>query len=222
MRRTVLEVSGTVLTAQLAVKAGLAVHLAGGTHHAHEGHGAGFTILNDLAVAAASMGRSLGGKVLVVDCDVHQGDGTANIVTSRNLHDTISTLSLHAADNYPHPKALSTWDVAFPKGTGDFAYMEALRPALREAVSYSKPCLVLYDAGVDVFEGDKLGKLSLTEAGIEQRDNFVIRTCMAHGIPIACVIGGGYDKDRGALAKRHAILHHTAAAAWRDRRRGAL
>ena len=145
------------------------------------------------------------GKVLIVDCDVHQGDGTANIVASQGLGQ-IRTLSLHAAANDPHPKAISDWDVALSSGTGDVAYMSALKVALETALEDSRPSLVLYDAGVDVYEGDKLGKLSLTAEGIAARDEFVIRTCARRRIPIACVIGGGYDADRAALAERHAIL----------------
>jgi len=193
--------------------------LAGGTHHAGYSHGAGYTILNDLALTAAAMSSvSKGRHVLIVDCDVHQGDGTASIVHERGLSSRVSCLSLHGADNYPHPKAISTWDVPLPTGTGDEAYMEALSNALRVSLEARIPWLVLYDAGVDIYEGDRLGRLDVTEEGIKRRDRHVIETCLDHGAHVACVIGGGYDVDRDALARRHAILHHTAAEIWKERR----
>jgi acetoin utilization deacetylase AcuC-like enzyme len=161
----VLECAGTLLTGELALAAGVAVNLAGGTHHAHFDHGAGYTIINDLALTAGALSEQAI-KVLIVDCDVHQGDGTAQIVTQQGLAN-VMCLSLHGADNYPHPKAVSTWDMPLPSGTGDAGYLDALQPALAKALEVAEPSLVLYDAGVDVYEGDSLGKLALSEEGIQ-------------------------------------------------------
>jgi acetoin utilization deacetylase AcuC-like enzyme len=183
IERTVLEVAGTILTAQLALKYGLASHLAGGTHHAESRRGKGFTIINDLACAAYLMTwretdcsdnlpwmrelyrrENAVERVLVVDCDVHQGDGTATFhnTESCGLNGKLFTLDLHAASNYPHPKEKCTYDVSIPDGCNDEQYMELLTESLEKALLEVEPQLVLYNAGVDPFEHDKLGRLSLT------------------------------------------------------------
>jgi len=235
IRRTVLEVAGTLLTAQLACQYGLAANLAGGTHHADHKMGAGYTILNDLVVTAHYMTTSNPptrgentknstdpkpqpniDRVLVIDCDVHQGDGTARCMREvPALHDKLFTLSLHCASNYPHPKACSTWDIGLPDKMQDAAYLEVLRASVETAISDVNPDLVLYDAGVDIYRHDKLGRLHISEGGIRQRDAFVVESCVVRHIPIACVIGGGYDKDVHALARRHAILHEECSRVWR-------
>jgi acetoin utilization deacetylase AcuC-like enzyme len=219
IERTVLEVAGTVLACQLACEYGIASNLAGGTHHAHRTMGAGYTILNDLAVAAnflTSPSSSVLGieRVLVVDCDVHQGDGTAKFT---QLHDEqrLFTLSIHCASNYPRPKAQSTIDVGVADGINDEEYMEILTNSLNQAIVEIDPDFILYDAGVDIYEKDKLGRLKVSEAGIRQRDRFVVERCVQAGIPVAAVIGGGYDKDAEALARRHAIVHEECAYIWR-------
>lgn len=222
IRRTVLEVVGTILTAQLAMKYGVAAHLAGGTHHARHDRGAGYTILNDLVVTAhhiltADNTSSLIRKVLVIDCDVHQGDGTAHCMHDVPfLKDKLYTLSLHCASNYPHPKAISTYDIGLPDKMGDDAYLMVLEQSVYRALDKIHPDIVLYDAGVDVYEGDSLGRLRISERGIRTRDRFVLKACLMRGIPVAAVIGGGYDKDVDALALRHAIVHEEASRLWRD------
>ena len=224
IRRTLLEVAGTVATAQLALRYGVAAHLAGGTHHARPNMGAGYTILNDLAVAAyvalsqddedAASARVE--RVLVVDCDVHQGDGTAVFGETAALKGKMFTLSLHCASNYPQLKANSNYDVGLPDKMGDDAYMEILEKSLDRAMTEVRPDLVLYDAGVDVFAGDRLGRLHLSDLGIRQRDRFVIERCVqTYGVPVAAVIGGGYDADVDALARRHAIVHEECSYIWR-------
>ena len=250
IKRTVLEVAGTVLTAQLAMKYGLASNLAGGTHHAEWNRGKGYTILNDLAVVAHLMtwreddnsdeveatydnnllrelyrGEGVVDRVLVVDCDVHQGDGTATFskpvmdttTSSRanRLHYKFFTLDLHAANNYPHPKETCTYDIGLHDGCDDATYLSALENSLEKALREVRPQLVLYNAGVDVYEGDKLGRLSLTKEGIRERDYHVIKTCVDAGIPIAVVVGGGYDNDVKELGKRHALVHRVCAEVWR-------
>lgn len=208
-RRTVRAVGGSLLTAELALRHGLACHLAGGTHHAHYDHPAGFCIFNDLAIISRYLLEA--GRVqcvLIFDCDVHQGDGTARI-----LQDTSEavTVSLHCEQNFPARKADSDWDIALPRGMGDAAYLQVVEQALDYLLPLYQPDLVLYDAGVDVHKDDALGYLQLTDAGVAARDECVLRRCLARDIPVMGVIGGGYSKDRIALARRHGILHHSAA-----------
>lgn len=216
IERTVLEVAGTVLTAQLALRYGIAANAAGGTHHAHVTGGAGYTILNDLAVATHVLCKEeCVSRVLVIDCDVHQGDGTAKFMVSPLLRGKLFTLSLHCASNYPRLKAHSTYDVGLPDGIKDEAYLLALRTSVEQAIHEVKPDMVLYDAGVDIFKRDRLGRLDVSEDGIRKRDRWVLDKCVTEGIPVAAVVGGGYDKDVDALARRHALVHEEAAYVWR-------
>ena len=232
IRRTRLECAGTIRTVELALKHGLAANLAGGTHHAHRSFGSGFTILNDLAVAAAwACEHTPVRRVLVVDCDVHQGDGTAAIFDvqprassggaapppAHPLARDVFTMSMHCGENFPFRKSPSDLDVDVPRGADDYAYLSLLREALPTALAAHRPDLVLYDAGVDIFAGDELGHLQVTHAGIYQRDLYVVDTCVAAGVPVACVIGGGYDRDARALARRHGLVHRAAARVWEQR-----
>lgn len=222
IERTLLEVAGTVLAAQLACYYGIASNLAGGTHHAHPTMGAGYTILNDLAVAAnfltdeeLNLGSIRGiNRVLVVDCDVHQGDGTAKFEKLKQ-DERLSTLSIHCASNYPRLKAHSTYDIGVADGIEDDEYMVILQESVNKAIAEVQPDFVLYDAGVDIYEKDKLGRLKISESGIRQRDRWVLERCVASQIPVAAVIGGGYDQDVDALARRHAIVHEECAYVWR-------
>lgn len=212
LRRTLRAQGGSLLTAELALRHGLACHLAGGTHHAHYAQPSGFCVFNDLAVVARQLLAS--GRVrrlLIFDCDVHQGDGTATLL--EDCGDAL-TVSLHCEHNFPPAKARSDWDIALPPGTGDAAYLRVVEDALGYLLPLCQPDLVLYDAGVDVHAADVLGRLALSDAGIAARDACVLRHCLERDIPVACVIGGGYDRDRPALARRHGILHHSAARAW--------
>jgi len=213
-RRTLLAVGGSLLAAELALEHGLACHLAGGTHHAHYDHPSGFCIFNDLAVIARYLlasGRA--GRVLVFDCDVHQGDGTAHIL--EDTPDAI-TVSLHCEQNFPARKAKSDWDIGLPRGMGDADYLKVVDDALNYLLPLYQPDIVLYDAGVDVHRDDALGYLELSDAGLAARDSAVLRHCLEREIPVLGVIGGGYDPDRAALARRHGILHHSAARLWRE------
>ena len=217
-RRTVRAVGGSLLAADLALKHGLACHLAGGTHHAHYDHPAGFCIFNDLAIISHSLlaaGRVQ--RVLIFDCDVHQGDGTARLLA--DTPDAI-TVSLHCEKNFPARKAESDWDIGLPMGMGDAQYLQVVDETLNYLLPLYQPDLVLYDAGVDVHKDDALGYLQLTDAGVAQRDEAVLNHCLGRDIPVVGVIGGGYDKDRRALAKRHGILHHSAAKVWQQRQMG--
>lgn len=208
-RRTVRAVGGSLLAAELALEHGLAYHLAGGTHHAHYDHASGFCIFNDLAIVARYLLEA--GKVdrvLIFDCDVHQGDGTARLL--EDVPEAI-TVSLHCEKNFPARKARSDWDIPLPVGMGDADYLKVVDDTLSYLLPLYQPDLVLYDAGVNVHRDDALGLLQLSDAGIADRDATVLRHCLTREIPVAGLIGGGYDKDRQALARRHGLLHHAAA-----------
>lgn len=209
VRRTFLAPSGTVLTAQLARQHGIACHLAGGTHHAHFSYAAGFCILNDLAIAANVLLRQPGiEQVLIFDCDVHQGDGTAALL---GHEPRAFTCTIHCERNYPFQKQVSDLDVALPDAMGDADYLDVVSDTLDQALALSRPDIVLYDAGVDVFEDDPLGRLDISEKGIRARDHRVLSELKRRGIPVATVTGGGYDDDRMALARRHAIVLEEAS-----------
>jgi len=208
--RSFLAVNGTLLTARRALEHGLACHAAGGTHHAHHGHGAGFCVFNDLAYTAARLvDEGHVGTVLILDCDVHQGDGTARILASRP---DLFTCSLQCRANYPARKATRDLDIEIEKGAGDAAYLDILDDTLERLRRLVTPDLVIYDAGVDVHEGDRLGLLSLTYDGIRRRDAMVLRHFRARGIPVATVIGGGYGTDIDEVAFRHSLVFHAAVA----------
>jgi len=208
-RRTQIAVAGTVLTAKLALETGLACNTAGGTHHAFPDYGSGFCIFNDLAVAAQVLrSQGLVDRILIVDLDVHQGDGTAWIF--RDDPD-VFTFSMHCQANFPGTKQKSDRDVPLPVGLEDDDYLRLLADHLPDLLSEVKPDLVLYDAGVDTHRGDRLGKLCLTDTGIFRREMQVLGTCRDHHIPVACVIGGGYADDLMALVDRHILLHRAAS-----------
>lgn len=215
LQRTTRAVGGSLLTADLALKYGLACHLAGGTHHAHHDFASGFCIFNDLAIISRYLLASgKVGRVLIFDCDVHQGDGTARIL--ENDGDAI-TVSLHCENNFPARKANSDWDIPLPRQLDDQGYLKVVDDVLGYLLPMYQPDIVLYDAGVDVHRDDALGYLALTDTGIASRDRMVIEHCLGRDIPVCAVIGGGYSSDRHALARRHALLHHSAAQIWRER-----
>ncbi|WP_426415981.1 histone deacetylase family protein [Aestuariirhabdus sp. LZHN29] len=209
-RRSFVSPGGTVLSALLAVQHGMACHLAGGTHHAHYDKASGFCCINDLAVAALAMLQQPGiNRVLIFDCDVHQGDGTAAILSGR---DDAFTCSIHCEKNFPVRKQCSDLDVGLADGIEDDAYLEIVATTLHRCLDHVQPDLVLYDAGVDVYAGDPLGRANISWQGIEQRERLVLNAIRARGIPLTTVIGGGYDDDRRQLAARHAIVVEQALA----------
>jgi len=213
-RRAVLSPGGTWAAAMLALEHGYAANAAGGSHHAMPTGGAGYCVFNDLAVAALRLvGEGSAQRILIVDLDVHQGDGTATILAG---HPAIATLSLHAERNFPVRKARSTLDVGLPDGTGDAAYLAALAPALDAIIAQARPDLILYQAGIDVHSDDKLGRLALTDAGIAARDQMVACKSRALGIALASTMGGGYGDDAAAIAARHAATMRSLAAAYFD------
>ncbi|WP_375464901.1 histone deacetylase [uncultured Methylobacterium sp.] len=203
-------VGGTLLAARLALAHGLAGSAAGGSHHARRAQGAGFCVFNDVAVAARALqAEGAIARALVVDLDVHQGDGTADCLGSSP---DLFTLSVHCENNYPTAKIPGDLDVGLPDGLDDAAYLavlEARLPALLDALA---PDLVFYNAGVDPHRDDRLGRLSLTDAGLYARDRFVVGQARARGIPLVAVIGGGYSHDVAALAARHALVFQALAA----------
>lgn len=214
VNRTCVAVGGTILTAQLALECGLACNTAGGTHHAFPDYGSGFCIFNDLAIAARVLQQlELVQTILIVDLDVHQGDGTALIFQN---DPTVFTFSMHCEVNFPGTKQQSDLDVPLPEGMEDDAYLQTLAHYLPDLLSQVKPDLVLYDAGVDPHLGDRLGKLALTDSGLFRREMQVLSTCVALGYPIACVIGGGYADDLQALTYRHSLLHRAASDIYRQ------
>ncbi|SDA83869.1 histone deacetylase family protein [Mesorhizobium qingshengii] len=202
--RAQLATGGTMLAARLALRHGIACNTAGGSHHARRAQGAGFCTFNDVAVAALMLlAEGAAQKILVVDLDVHQGDGTADILAG---DPRAFTFSMHGDRNYPVHKIASDLDIALPDGTGDAAYLERLGGILPELSARARWDIVFYNAGVDVHAEDRLGRLSLSDCGLRARDEAVIGHFRALGIPVCGVIGGGYSSDVSALAARHAIL----------------
>ncbi|QTC93201.1 histone deacetylase family protein [Brevundimonas goettingensis] len=208
-------VGGTLLAARLALRHGLACNTAGGSHHAGPNGGAGFCVFNDIGVVARAMIDA--GEIrqaLVVDLDVHQGDGTAFIFEHEPR---VFTFSMHGEKNYPVRRGPGDLDIDLPDGTGDDAYLAELRAILPVLLQRVAPDLTFYIAGVDPHVSDRLGRLALSDEGLAARDAYVLETCLP-ATPVVGVIGGGYDDDIDRLAHRHAILHRAAADAWRSGR----
>lgn len=204
--------AGTVLTATLALEHGIACNTAGGSHHARYEQGAGFCVFNDVAVAIRVLQADHRiGSALIIDLDVHQGDGTALMFANDA---EIMTISMHAEHNYPHPKAESDIDIALPDATEDADYLARLSRLLDELPPRLQPDIVFYNAGVDPHAEDRLGRLNLTDEGLRQRDTLVLSHCRLRHWPVACVIGGGYSRDITALGRRHSIIHHVATKFW--------
>jgi len=193
---------GTWLAAQLALEHGYAANSAGGSHHAMADTGAGYCVFNDLAITANRLlAEGDARKILIVDLDVHQGDGTAVLLAGRQ---DIFTLSIHGERNFPTRKARSSRDIGLADAVGDEAYLTILDTALDEILDGFRPDMLLYQAGVDPHADDRLGRLSLSDAGMERRDRMVICRARDRGIPVASALGGGYGHDHHAVALRHA------------------
>jgi acetoin utilization deacetylase AcuC-like enzyme len=202
---------GTWLAAKLAMQHGYAANSAAGSHHALHDTGAGYCVFNDLAVAANRLiAEGDVRRILIVDLDVHQGDGTASLTAGR---EDIFTLSLHAEKNFPVRKARSNLDVGLPDGVDDDGYMAALSHHLPQVIADFAPDFVLYQAGVDPHVDDKLGRLALSDTGLALRDCFVIGEARRRALPIASALGGGYGDDPRIVAARHAASMLTMAAA---------
>ena len=206
--RSFLETEGTFLTAKKSLETGLSCHVGGGTHHAHFDHGYGFCVFNDLAYTAINLIKEkLVTKVLILDLDVHQGDGTIDICKK---YPSIYTCSIHSVSNFPYEKKQGWMDISLPSSVGDNQYLETLKQTLKSIQDKITPDIVLYDAGVDIFLKDKLGNLEVSLDGIRQRDYMVLDHYRKKNIPVATVIGGGYSKNYQELASRHSIIFETA------------
>lgn len=192
---------GTLEAADHALRAGIAMNLAGGTHHAFSTHGEGFCVLNDVAITVRAL-RAQGRirRVAVIDLDVHQGNGTHAIFAG---DDDTFTFSMHGRRNYPFRKVAGTLDVELEDGTRDTEYLERLAEALPQVLAAARPDLVLYLAGADPHEGDSLGRLGLTFDGLMRRDALVLDACRAVGVPVAIAIAGGYGRDIADTVRVH-------------------
>ena len=200
-RRSFLAAGGTWLAARLALRHGFAANSAGGSHHATAESGAGYCVFNDLAIATNRLiAEGDAKKVMIVDLDVHQGDGTAALLEGRT---EAFTFSFHAEKNFPVRKARSSFDLGLPDATADDAYLAALAIHLPAALDSFAPDLILYQAGVDPHRNDKLGRLALSDEGLKARDRFVMREARRRGLPLASALGGGYGDDRLEVARRH-------------------
>jgi acetoin utilization deacetylase AcuC-like enzyme len=199
---------GTIFTARLALQSGIGFNVGGGFHHAFPGHGEGFCAINDIAIAVRRLQRD--GEIrtaMVVDCDVHQGNGTAAVFAD---DPSVFTLSIHQFNNYPTEKPLSSLDIHLEDGIGDAEYLQRLGNGYRAALTMFKPELVMYVAGADPFYEDQLGGLSLTFDGLKERDRLIIWTALTHRIPVAIVLAGGYAQSVEDTVTIHA---NTAAVA---------
>ena len=206
----------TIAAARTALTAGAAVNLAGGTHHASPDHGEGYSVFNDAAVAARTLqAESLVQHVLIVDCDVHQGNGTAAIFRDDT---TVFTFSMHGERNFPFRKVYGDLDIGLPDHTADAEYLYLLEIALERAFFAAQPDLVIYTSGADPYSGDRLGKLDLSKAGLVLRDRMVLSFCAASAVPVAVTMGGGYAPNIEDIVDIHVETIHVAlgyADAWR-------
>ena len=201
---------GPLRAARLALGHGLAGSTAGGSHHARRAGGAGFCVFNDVAVAALALRREGAiGRALIIDLDVHQGDGTADCLAREP---ELFTLSIHCERNYPHDKVPGDLDIGLPDGLGDAEYRAVLEAHLPGLVQNFAPDLIFYNAGVDPHRDDRLGRLDLTDDGLRARDRYVVGLARSQGVPLCAVIGGGYGSDVDALAARHAFVFEAMAA----------
>lgn len=199
---------GTFTAAIAALKSGIGMNIAGGTHHAYTSHGEGFCILNDIAIAARHLMENCGiKKILVVDLDVHQGNGTAKVFQE---DPRVFTFSMHGKDNYPLKKEESDLDIPLETGMRDDVYLGILKDILPQLMETEKPEFVFFQAGVDVLESDKLGKLSLSREGCKTRDKIVIETCHNANIPLTIAIGGGYSHRLYDTVTAHANTFRVA------------
>ena len=206
--RSFLAVNGTLLTAMKAIENGIACHIAGGTHHSHYNFGSGYCVFNDLAYTSIQLiNKNLVKKILIFDCDVHQGDGTASILEK---NDNVFTCSIHCKNNFPARKSISDFDVELEDNLDSAQYLNVLNYTLKECINRFKPDLVLYDAGVDIHINDELGKLKVDDDGLKTRDETVLNYFKTLSIPIATVIGGGYSKNNSELAQRHSSVFKAA------------
>ena len=199
---------GTVEGALKALKNGIAFNIAGGTHHAYATHGEAFCMLNDQAIAARYlMDQKLAQKILIIDLDVHQGNGTAAIFEKE---DSIFTFSMHGQKNYPFKKEKSDWDIPLEDETNDEVYLNILNETLPKLFDRADPDFVFYLSGVDVVATDRLGRLGMSLEGCKKRDEMVLESCYKRSLPVQCSMGGGYSKDIKLIIEAHANTYRVA------------
>jgi len=202
IEREMIIADGTIKASVFAIKYGIAMNIAGGTHHAFTNKGEGFCMLNDQAIGARYLQeKGLANNILIVDLDVHQGNGTAEIFHN---DPTVFTFSMHGKSNFPFHKEKSDLDIPLENETGDTLYLSLLKETLPELIKIEQPDFIYYLCGVDVVKTDKLGKLSLTIEGCKERDRFVLQTCKNQNIPVMCSMGGGYSPDIKIIIDAHA------------------
>jgi len=208
VRRSFIATGGTVLATKLALNYGIACNTAGGSHHATSNEGAGFCVFNDVAVAAKYLtSRGLANKILIIDLDVHQGNGNSEIFKNDNQ---VFTFSMHAKVNYPAKKSVSDLDIELEENLEDREYIDILKNNLKY-LNEEEFDFVFYIAGVDIHYNDRLGKLKISDNGIFERDELVIDNFFSNKIPICGVLGGGYNEDFNKLVELHSSLHKTCA-----------
>jgi acetoin utilization deacetylase AcuC-like enzyme len=199
---------GTIWGCEKALETGIAFNIAGGTHHAYSNRGEAFCLLNDQAIGAQYLlDNDFANRVLIVDLDVHQGNGTAEIFAK---NDKVFTFSMHGRSNYPFKKEISDLDIALPDNTGDEEYLEILKDTLPGLIESHKPDFIFYLSGVDILASDKLGKLGCTVNGCRERDFFVLSLSQKLGIPVQCSMGGGYSPDIKTIIEAHANTYRIA------------
>ena len=208
IKRSLVATGGTVLASKLAIKNGIACNTAGGSHHANFDGGAGYCVFNDVAVAAHYLlNRGFAGKILIVDLDVHQGNGNSDIFKENR---NVFTFSMHSKSNYPAKKSISDLDVELEDNMEDKQYIKVLKFYL-DQLNQEDFDYVFYIAGVDIHFNDRLGKLKISDEGIKERDELVTQNFFSKGIPLCGVLGGGYNKDFNKLVELHASLHKSCA-----------
>lgn len=214
LRRARHASGGTLGAARAALAVGAASNTAGGSHHAHPGFGSGYCVLNDVGIAARQLlAEGAVERILVVDLDVHQGDGTAAMFEAEPR---VFTFSMHCAANFPARKARSDLDIGLDVGADDAAYLKRLEENLPHILMLHRPQLVFYNAGVDVHAEDRLGRLAMSDEGLAARDRFVAQECLGRGVPFVTVMGGGYGADVSVIARRHARTIAIAAETWKQ------
>ena len=201
--------NGTILGCEKAVENGIAFNIAGGTHHAFTNRGEAFCMLNDQAIGARYLlDKKLASKILIIDLDVHQGNGTAEIFAN---DDQVFTFSVHGKTNYPFKKEVSDLDIALPDGTLDDDYLKIITEYVPNLIEKVKPDFIFYLSGVDILASDKLGKLSCTIEGSKKRDEIVFGNCRKYEIPVQCSMGGGYSPDIKTIIEAHTNTYRVAA-----------
>lgn len=208
--RELIITQGTIDASIFALNNGIAMNIAGGTHHAFSDRAEAFCLLNDQAVAATFLlHKKIAYKILIVDLDVHQGNGTAKIFCNEPR---VFTFSMHGFANYPFQKEKSDLDIALPNGTRDVKYLSILKETLPKLIKLHQPDFVYYLSGVDILATDKLGKLGCSIEGCKERDRFVLQTCIEHQIPVMCSMGGGYSPNIRTIIEAHANTFRVASS----------